>query len=151
MTFRRPFMQTACAAMLALVAAAPACAAPAVATQSAGPSADPATPPGPSRRPHRHAHVHHRAADRATASLQPLPPAAPVDRPGTGPAPVPNLGVTPPVDNARQEQTEVQPSVFQLHYPSQGEGYVTGSSPQAMDDRNAAKATGVELTIPLKQ
>jgi hypothetical protein len=48
-------------------------------------------------------------------------------------------------------ETSVAPSVFQLHYPPQGEGYVTGSSPQAMDDHNAAKATGVQVTVPLQQ
>jgi hypothetical protein len=86
------------------------------------------------------------------AAITPLPAQA---RPGSPaaeePAPVPNLAVDAPIDNTKQQQTEVEPSVFQLHYPPQGEGYVTGSSAQAMDDREAAKATGVEITVPLPQ
>jgi hypothetical protein len=47
--------------------------------------------------------------------------------------------------------TSVTPSLLQLHYPNVGDGYVEGSSPAAMDDRNAAKAPGVEMQVPLKQ
>jgi hypothetical protein len=63
---------------------------------------------------------------------------------------VPNDSVSAPIPESSPE-TQVAPSVFQLHYPPQGEGYVNGSSPQAMDDRNAAKATGVQVTVPLQQ
>jgi hypothetical protein len=90
---------------------------------------------------------------KSAAAVPPARPAAlprPAQPPTVGPAPVPNLAVTPPVDNSHQE-TQVEPSVFQLHYPPQGDGYITGSSPQAMDDRTAAKATGVQVTVPLPQ
>ena len=103
-------------------------------------------PAGSRSHPHhaRRSHRHPR-----TASV-PTQPAAPTDQQAsaTTPAPVPNESVTPPIDHAAPS-ANVAPSVFQLHYPPQGEGYVTGSSSQAMDDRNAAKATGVEATIPL--
>jgi hypothetical protein len=62
---------------------------------------------------------------------------------------MPNDSVSAPIPPSSTE-TQVAPSVFQLHYPPQGEGYVTGSSPQAMDDHNAAKATGVQVTVPLQ-
>jgi hypothetical protein len=100
-------------------------------------------------RPH-HARPHHR--HRQTARIAPVPPqpaATPVAS-GTSPAPVPNEALTAPIDHT-DAQTSVAPSVFQLHYPPQGDGYVTGSSPQAMDDRNAAKATGVQARVPLPQ
>ncbi len=90
---------------------------------------------------------HHRVAARTQ-----LPPPAPAgtQASATTPAPVPNEAVTAP-DDAANPHTDVAPSVFQLHYPPQGDGYVTGSSPQAMDDRNAAKATGVQMKVPLPQ
>ena len=77
----------------------------------------------------------------------PSQPAAP---PASGPAPVPNEAVNAPIDNTQQE-TSVAPSVFQLHYPPQGDGYTRGSTSQALDDREAAKATGVEVKVPLPQ
>ena len=101
--------------------------------------------PGPA-----HHHRAHRTHHRVLATAPPAP-AAPVQTANAStPAPVPNEAVTPPLDHAAPS-ANVAPSVFQLHYPPQGEGYVTGSSPQAMDDRNAAKATGVQATIPLPQ
>ena len=97
-------------------------------------------------------HAHH--PHRAHRHLPAAPPAQPADAArqadATAPAPVPNEAVTPPLEN-KSPSANVAPSVFQLHYPPQGEGYVTGSSPQAMDDRNAAKATGVQATVPLPQ
>lgn len=97
-------------------------------------------------------HHHHRKpahAVRPKIAALPAAPAAPSVA-SAGPAPVPNEALTPPIDNTAQE-TKVAPSVFSLHYPNQGDGYVTGSSPQAMDDRNAARATGVEMKVPLPQ
>ncbi len=97
---------------------------------------------------HAHGRRHHHLASR----IAPLPPAAsaaPVGN-GTSPAPVPNEAMSAPIDNT-DKTASVAPSVFSLHYPPQGDGYVTGSSPQAMDDRNAAKATGVQAKVPLPQ
>ena len=100
------------------------------------------------------ARAHHprRAHHHALAAAPPAHPAGPPLQASdaTAPAPVPNEAVTPPLDHASQS-ANLAPSVFQLHYPPQGDGYVTGSSPQAMDDRNAAKATGVQATVPLPQ
>jgi hypothetical protein len=89
-----------------------------------------------------------RKADPAQAAAKPatLPPAAP----GTEPAPVPNEAVND-VPPGQAPETRVTPSLLQLHYPNVGDGYVQGSSPQAMDDRNAAKAPGVEVQVPLQQ
>jgi len=95
-------------------------------------------------------HPHHHAVHSA---VQPAPVVAArttLPAPAVGPAPVPNEGVTAPMPTQAGDPT-VAPSVFALHYPPQGEGYVTGSSPQAMDDRNAAKVTGVQMTLPLTQ
>ena len=98
---------------------------------------------------HRHTRSHHHRV--AARTLAPIP-AQPADRQAsaTTPAPVPNESVGAPNDPVASGAS-VAPSVFQLHYPPQGEGYVTGSSPQAMDDRNAAKATGVQMKVPLPQ
>lgn len=121
---------------------------------AAGPSlaaADPAAAPAAPavHHPVHHRHARHLGHARTSASIQPLPPAV-ATPPAAGPAPVPNEAVNAPIDNPTPE-TNAGPSVFQLHYPPQGDGYVTGSSPQAMDDRNAAKATGVEVKVPLPQ
>ena len=82
--------------------------------------------------------------------MAPLP-AAPAQRVAstTSPAPIPNESVSPP--DAPPPKAEISPRSFQLHYPPVGDGYVTGSSSQAMDDREAAKATGVQMTVPLPQ
>ncbi len=63
-------------------------------------------------------------------------------------APMPNEWVTAPIDNTDQE-TSLAPAVMQIHYPPQGDGYTLGSSAQAMDDREAAKVTGVQMKVPL--
>ena len=94
-----------------------------------------------------HRHKRH-AAVKPTLPQTGAAPATPVA--ATSPAPVPNEAVAAPIDNPAPE-TNVAPSVFQLHYPPQGDGYTTGSSSQAMDDREAAKATGVEVKVPLPQ
>lgn len=97
----------------------------------------------------RHLRRHRRLASRSAPAI--VPPAPQQQAAGAMmPAPVPNEGAVAPPDRASQ-RANVGPSVFQLHYPPQGDGYVTGSSPQAMDDRNASKATGVEMKIPLQQ
>ncbi len=82
-------------------------------------------------------------APSATAKL---PPAIA----GTEPAPVPDEAVSD-VPPGQAPATRVTPGLLQLHYPNVGDGYVQGSSPQAMDDRNTAKAPGVEVQVPLKQ
>jgi hypothetical protein len=99
------------------------------------------------------AHYHHHAAHRrrmaAATKIQPLtPPARPA--PTETAAPVPNQSITPPIDTADQSTT-VTPAVMQIHYPPQGDGYTTGSSAQAMDDREAAKVTGIQMHMPLGQ
>jgi len=112
-------------------------------------AADPAPTQPPTHPTHRAHHARHvRKADPATAAAKPasLPPAIA----GTEPAPVPNEAVND-VPPGQAPETRVTPSMLQLHYPSLGDGYVQGSSPQAMDDRNAAKAPGVEVQVPLKQ
>ena len=107
----------------------------------------PATGSHPQRAVPHHHRKHVAAKPPAPlASAAPAPAAAPT----SSPAPVPNEAVNAPIDNPAPE-TSVAPSVFQLHYPPQGEGYTTGSSSQAMDDREAAKATGVEMKVPLPQ
>jgi hypothetical protein len=104
-------------------------------------------------------HTHHRAPHhrvRMARAVMPVaaarpPPPPPAQAPAAvGPAPVPNEAVSAPIPPSLPA-VSAAPSVFQLHYPPQGDGYVTGSSPQAMDDRNAAKATGVEVKVPLEQ
>lgn len=100
----------------------------------------------------RTVHHHHRTHLASRPEVQPLSPAPTPVASNTAPAPVPNENVgQPKADNPPPSSTSVEPQVFQLHYPPQGEGYVTGSSPQAMDDRNAAKATGVQMQMPLPQ
>ncbi len=121
---------------------------PAAAEQA--PAVNQAGAPGVQARKPTHHHVTHKPRQSQQLALTrpatlPTPPAPP----RVGPAPTPNDGVTAPVENP-DPKTDLQPSVFSLHYPPQGDGYTTGSSPQAMDDRNAAKATGVQLTVPLK-
>ncbi len=97
-------------------------------------------------------HIHHTRHTRHVP--RPTPPAAPAvaqDRAtqGTQPAPVPNENVDD-VPPGQAPATHVTPSLLQLHYPNVGDGYVPGSSPSAMDDRNAAKAPGVEVQVPIK-
>ncbi len=99
-----------------------------------------------------HASVHHHRRHVPAKPVAGVAGAAPAaaDTASSSPAPVPNEAVAAPIDDPAP-QTSVAPSVFQLHYPPQGEGYTTGSSSQAMDDREAAKATGVEVKVPLPQ
>jgi hypothetical protein len=97
-------------------------------------------------------HVHHTRHSRHVA--RPATPAAPsaaqnTAAPGTQPAPVPNENVED-VPPGQAPATHVTPSMLQLHYPNVGDGYIPGSSPSAMDDRNAAKAPGVEVQVPIK-
>jgi len=93
---------------------------------------------------HMQRHVHKPDAPPVQAA-KPLPAVA-----GTEPAPVPNEAVAD-VPPGQAPATHITPSLLQLHYPSVGDGYVQGSSPQAMDDRNTAKAPGVEVQVPLQQ
>jgi hypothetical protein len=98
--------------------------------------------------PVHHARRHARTI-RQQAALAPLTKASPAKPAADTNAPVPNEGVTAPIDNTDQ-QTSVAPSVMQIHYPPQGDGYTLGSSAQAMDDREAAKVTGVQMKVPLQ-
>jgi hypothetical protein len=113
-------------------------------------AADPAAPPAAVPPVHHVRHARHRhkaeAAPPAPVAAAKLPPAIA----GTEPAPVPNEAVSD-VPPGQAPATHVTPSLLQLHYPNVGDGYVQGSSPQAMDDRNTAKAPGVEVQVPLQQ
>lgn len=129
----------------------------AAAGQPAVPAASATPPPAASEqgkattapKPRRHAVRHRRVRHAALVpgSARPLAAAAPAE-PGA-PAPVPNEGVDPPHDPANPD-TQVTPSLMSIHYPPVGEGYVQGSSPNAIDDRNTAKAPGVEMTVPIQ-
>ncbi len=113
--------------------------------------ADPAAPSADQKiKAAHHVHHAHRHHGMATAAARPAP-AGPADRavPGTQPAPVPNENVSD-VPPGQAPDTQVTPSLLQLHYPHVGDGYVEGSSPSAIDDRNTAKAPGVEMQMPLK-
>jgi hypothetical protein len=96
---------------------------------------------------HRHAARHRTMA--AATPIEPLTPPARAAATETA-APMPNPAITPPVDTSDQSTT-VAPAVMQIHYPPQGDGYTTGSSAQAMDDKQAAKVTGVQMHMPLGQ
>jgi hypothetical protein len=64
-------------------------------------------------------------------------------------APTPNDNLLPPHEYI-PPATAVVPGTLQLHYPPSGNGYVTGSSPQALDDDRTAKVPGVTLHVPLQ-
>jgi len=107
------------------------------------------TAKAPAQTPHHRHHATHRRRMAAATPIQPLtPPSRPA--PTDTAAPVPNQAITPPIDNTDQS-TSVAPAVMQIHYPPQGDGYTTGSSAQAMDDREAAKVTGLQMHMPLGQ
>ena len=111
-----------------------------------------ATPTGTPARTTQHApHVHHRHHSSTAAARPLVAPVPTADRAtaGTQPAPIPNENV-PDVPPGQAPATQVTPSLLQLHYPHVGDGYVQGSSPSAIDDRNTAKAPGVEMQMPLK-
>jgi len=108
-------------------------------------------PPGPKPSAHHTAHHRHARAKHRTASAgKPQEPqtAAPVP-PAYTAAPTPNANLLPPQESVPSD-TSVLPGTMQLHYPPSGEGYVPGSSPQAMDDARTAKVPGVELHVPLQ-
>ncbi len=75
--------------------------------------------------------------------------AAPVQRPDYTEAPTPNGNLLPPTEYV-PPNAAVIPGTMQLHYPPSGEGYVPGSSPQAMDDARTAKVPGVTLHLPIQ-
>jgi hypothetical protein len=95
---------------------------------------------------------HHRPRHRRLSALGPVQPFTAPAGPASADAsaPVPNPGITPPVDTADQSAS-LAPAVMQIHYPPQGDGYTSGSSAQAMDDHDAAKVTGLELRMPIGQ
>jgi hypothetical protein len=95
---------------------------------------------------HHVRHVTHHAA------IAPLAPASPAPQPvaADNTAPMPNESVTAPIPKQDEDPT-MAPAVMQIHYPPMGDGYTTGSSAQAMDDREAAKVTGVQIKMPLGQ
>jgi hypothetical protein len=102
--------------------------------------------PALATKPHRHA----KPQKIVSSQIARLTPASHAPEADPNAAPVPNENVTPPIDNSDQSAS-VAPAVMQIHYPPQGDGYVSGSSAQAMDDREAAKVTGVQIHMPLDQ
>jgi hypothetical protein len=108
------------------------------------------SPAAANRKTHHAAHRHATRRQAASNQVAPLTPAAHAPVADASAAPVPNETVTAPIDNSDQT-TSLAPAVMQIHYPPQGDGYVSGSSAQAMDDREAAKVTGLQAHIPLGQ
>ncbi len=106
-------------------------------------------------RPLTHHTRHHRR--RHGVHLQPQA-AAPVEAPapvqagspGTAPAPMPNEDIGPPRPAASND-TSVDPGNLSIHYPSLGNGYVPGSSPQDMENNQTPKVPGVTVKVPLEQ
>ena len=123
--------------------------APALADAAVSPAAQAsATHPATHKVHHRHA-ARRQAIPRSaqTASLhRPSEPALP---PAVGDAPVPNEDVQAPRD-VQSSDPNLAPSIFSLHYPSSGDGYIAGSSPQTIDNEHAARIGGAQLTVPLK-
>jgi hypothetical protein len=140
----------------------------ALARQASGapPAAPPTTQaaPPPRHHHHHHHHVRHRVAaarvhglggEPAAAVLRPNPgasadgyvPAPVVPQPPA--APDAEANIVPPKEPVPQQQ-QVSPQTMQLHYPFAGNGYVTGSSPQAMDDATTAKIPGVIVQMPIQ-
>ncbi len=117
-------------------------------------AADPATPPATLHHANRARHARHVHRGNAGGNALPTAPSAAAKLPpaiaGTEPAPVPDEAVSD-VPPGQAPATRVTPGLLQLHYPNVGDGYVQGSSPQAMDDRDTAKAPGLEVQVPLKQ
>jgi hypothetical protein len=103
----------------------------------------------PTSAPH-HARRHraHHHADNLPAPQPHQDVAVSPALPGS-PAPVPDEATLPPTHES-SPSTNVSPAIMGLHYPEVGNGYVPGSSPQAMDDKNAASAGGVQVTVPLR-
>jgi hypothetical protein len=113
---------------------------------------DAAAPTAPAPAPHHtvhHARRHHRHGHPAKPAPE-AQTAAPVQPPAYTEAPTPNGNLLPPQESV-PPNTSVLPGTMQLHYPPSGEGYVPGSSPQAMDDARTAKVPGVTLHVPLQQ
>jgi hypothetical protein len=104
--------------------------------------------PGPRHGVHHRAARHHRRAAYGIAPLPGAPRAHPTAT--VSAAPVPDESVTPPVVDTTPTTT-LEPKVFSLHYPPQGDGYPPGSSAQDMADEGAARVNGVQLTVPLAQ
>jgi hypothetical protein len=119
--------------------------APGTAGAAAPQPAQPAAPDLPVHHRARHHHHYRRHPPPPLASLRPSPrPAADYTE-----APRPRADLLPPKE-AIPPSTAIVPGNLQLHYPPSGEGYVRGSSPQAMDDERTAKFPGVTLHVPLE-
>ena len=74
---------------------------------------------------------------------------APVQPPAYTEAPQPNANLLPPAEPVPQS-VSVVPGNLQLHYPPSGDGYVLGSSPQAMDDEHTARFPGLTVHFPMQ-
>ncbi len=108
------------------------------------------------KRVHRHHYhvLHHTrplAGGPVTVSHSPASagfvPAPVVPQPTDATDPKANLL---PDEASVPKATNVSPGTMQLHYPFAGDGYVTGSSPQAMDDATTAKIPGVIVKMPIQ-
>jgi hypothetical protein len=99
--------------------------------------------------PHHQAHSN--TPHRTRTAGSPARPAPPRRNPGSAltAAPVPNESVRAPTSPV-ESRTHAEPTLFDLGNKYQGDGYVYGSSPQAMDDRRAMKVPGIEVKVPLK-
>jgi hypothetical protein len=115
--------------------------------------------PAPSKLHHVRHHRRHHTAPPSSITATTRPPAAEPDdhgfKPAPVPAPSPASGPDPraellPPESKVPNHAEVTPGTMQLHYPFSGNGYVTGSSPQAMDDATTAKIPGVVVKMPLQ-
>jgi len=148
----------------ALWALLPCCslAAPPQGTTTAATTTATAQTPSPPRHTlttHRHpARIRHHAAATPSVAGTVKPPASPAPDRGYVPAPVvpqppavtdANANLLPPQTGV-PTTTQFEPGTMQLHYPFSGNGYVTGSSPQAMDDATTAKIPGVMMKMPIQ-
>jgi hypothetical protein len=112
--------------------------------------------PQPWAAPARHVHHHPRRHSHVTRHHAAPPPAQRTESetraptpPAYSEAPTPDSNLLPPHEYIPPD-TSVVPGTLQLHYPPSGNGYVTGSSPQALDDDRTAKVPGLTLHVPLQ-
>lgn len=92
---------------------------------------------------------HHRAH---VASARPLPilpqqPVTPQSRFADAPTPNPDIG---PPDARPPPAISVQPELLQQHVTPTGQGYTYGSTPEAIQNADTAKAPGVGIDIPVR-
>ena len=104
----------------------------------------------PARHPHRHPHRHLGHDPRPHVAT--VPSRAP--RPGTPDgrlvdAPTPDLQIAVPAERPAPA-VAVRPEILQEHVVPTGQGYTYGSTPEAIQNSNTAKAPGVGMTVPIR-